>query len=126
MQSEEENKPAHKGLKKGLYAIPTAFTAANIAMGFWLFCLTARISVFQRYDRRKVFDKRQSPSVWQSCSTRWTAECAMTRLRRTRRSLDSWRRLTLESRRSAAIAGHGSTFPFASALRRPTFRCLCI
>jgi CDP-diacylglycerol--serine O-phosphatidyltransferase len=30
----EEKKPAHKGLKKGLYVIPTAFTAANIAMGF--------------------------------------------------------------------------------------------
>src|SRR5687768_4472253 len=30
----EEAKPPHKGLKKGLYAIPTAFTAANIAMGF--------------------------------------------------------------------------------------------
>jgi len=31
---DEENKPAHKGLKKGLYLIPTSFTAANIAMGF--------------------------------------------------------------------------------------------
>jgi CDP-diacylglycerol--serine O-phosphatidyltransferase len=30
----EEKKPAHKGLKKGLYVIPSAFTAANIAMGF--------------------------------------------------------------------------------------------
>lgn len=30
----EEKKPVHKGLKKGLYLIPTAFTAANIAMGF--------------------------------------------------------------------------------------------
>lgn len=30
----EETKPAHKGLKKGLYIIPSAFTAANIAMGF--------------------------------------------------------------------------------------------
>jgi len=30
----EEKKPVHKGLKKGLYVIPTAFTAANIAMGF--------------------------------------------------------------------------------------------
>ena len=30
----EENQPVHKGLKKGLYLIPTAFTAANIAMGF--------------------------------------------------------------------------------------------
>jgi CDP-diacylglycerol--serine O-phosphatidyltransferase len=29
-----ETKPVHKGLKKGLYVIPTAFTAANIAMGF--------------------------------------------------------------------------------------------
>jgi CDP-diacylglycerol--serine O-phosphatidyltransferase len=31
---DEENKPVHKGLKKGLYLIPTAFTAANIGMGF--------------------------------------------------------------------------------------------
>jgi len=30
----EANQPPHKGLKKGLYLIPTAFTAANIAMGF--------------------------------------------------------------------------------------------
>jgi len=29
-----EKKSPHKGLKKGLYLIPTAFTAANIAMGF--------------------------------------------------------------------------------------------
>ncbi len=30
----EEPKTVHKGIKKGLYVIPTAFTAANIAMGF--------------------------------------------------------------------------------------------
>ena len=30
----EEVKPPHKGIKKGLYLIPTAFTAANIGMGF--------------------------------------------------------------------------------------------
>jgi len=30
----ELTKPPHRGLKKGLYLIPTAFTAANIAMGF--------------------------------------------------------------------------------------------
>ncbi len=30
----EQPKPPHRGLKKGLYLIPTAFTAANIAMGF--------------------------------------------------------------------------------------------
>lgn len=30
----EETKPPHRGLKKGLYVIPSAFTAANIAMGF--------------------------------------------------------------------------------------------
>ncbi len=30
----EQNESPHKGLKKGLYLIPTAFTAANIAMGF--------------------------------------------------------------------------------------------
>lgn len=31
---EQPTKPPHRGLKKGLYLIPTAFTAANIAMGF--------------------------------------------------------------------------------------------
>jgi len=30
----EETKPPHKGLKKGLYVIPTMFTAANVGMGF--------------------------------------------------------------------------------------------
>src|SRR5215212_10720507 len=31
---EQDPRPPHKGLKKGLYLIPTAFTAANIGMGF--------------------------------------------------------------------------------------------
>jgi CDP-diacylglycerol---serine O-phosphatidyltransferase len=30
----EEKQTVHKGLKKGLYLLPTSFTAANIAMGF--------------------------------------------------------------------------------------------
>jgi CDP-diacylglycerol--serine O-phosphatidyltransferase len=30
----ENTSPKHRGIKKGLYVIPTAFTAANIAMGF--------------------------------------------------------------------------------------------
>ena len=36
METEETtpDHPPHRGLKKGLYVIPTAFTAANIAMGF--------------------------------------------------------------------------------------------
>lgn len=34
MDNTQEKKPVHKGLKKGLYLIPTLFTAANIAMGF--------------------------------------------------------------------------------------------
>jgi CDP-diacylglycerol--serine O-phosphatidyltransferase len=34
MSEQEENQPVHRGLKKGLYLIPTSFTAANIAMGF--------------------------------------------------------------------------------------------
>ena len=32
--SEDENRPPHRGLKKGLYLIPTLFTAANVAMGY--------------------------------------------------------------------------------------------
>ncbi len=31
----EDEKPPHRGLKKGLYVIPTLFTAANVAMGFF-------------------------------------------------------------------------------------------
>lgn len=34
MAEQEENPVVHKGLKKGLYLIPTSFTAANIGMGF--------------------------------------------------------------------------------------------
>jgi CDP-diacylglycerol--serine O-phosphatidyltransferase len=34
MEETEQAGPPHRGLKKGLYLIPTAFTAANIAMGF--------------------------------------------------------------------------------------------
>ena len=32
--SDSDIKPPHKGLKKGLYVIPTLFTAANVAMGY--------------------------------------------------------------------------------------------
>src|SRR4051812_4844968 len=32
--NDQENRPPHRGLKKGLYVIPTLFTAANIAMGY--------------------------------------------------------------------------------------------
>ena len=30
----DDKKPPHRGLKKGLYVIPTLFTAANVGMGF--------------------------------------------------------------------------------------------
>lgn len=32
--SEDITRPPHRGLKKGLYLIPTLFTAANVAMGY--------------------------------------------------------------------------------------------
>lgn len=34
MDDEINTKPPHRGLKKGLYVIPTLFTAANVAMGY--------------------------------------------------------------------------------------------
>ncbi|MCA1588986.1 MAG: CDP-alcohol phosphatidyltransferase family protein [Acidobacteria bacterium] len=34
MEAKETIKPPHRGLKKGLYVIPTVFTAANVGMGF--------------------------------------------------------------------------------------------
>src|SRR2546423_740921 len=34
MTDEAVKPPPHKGLKNGLYVIPTLFTAANVAMGF--------------------------------------------------------------------------------------------
>ncbi len=32
--AENDDKPPHRGIKKGLYVIPTLFTAANVAMGY--------------------------------------------------------------------------------------------
>ena len=46
---EEEPKHVHRGLKKGLYVIPTAFTAANIGMGF--LAVLYSIRAFQLVDR---------------------------------------------------------------------------
>ena len=34
MDEANDTRPPHKGLKKGLYVIPTLFTAANVAMGY--------------------------------------------------------------------------------------------
>ena len=34
MDDQQDAKPPHRGLKKGLYVIPTLFTAANVAMGY--------------------------------------------------------------------------------------------
>ena len=34
MDEENDKRPPHRGLKKGLYVIPTLFTAANVAMGY--------------------------------------------------------------------------------------------
>jgi CDP-diacylglycerol--serine O-phosphatidyltransferase len=34
MTADETRRPPHRGLKKGLYLIPTLFTAANVAMGY--------------------------------------------------------------------------------------------
>jgi len=34
MAEEQDNRPPHRGLKKGLYVIPTLFTAGNVGMGF--------------------------------------------------------------------------------------------
>ena len=34
MEDKKDTRPPHKGIKKGLYVIPTLFTAANVGMGF--------------------------------------------------------------------------------------------
>lgn len=34
MEDEKDSRPPHRGIKKGLYVIPTLFTAANVGMGF--------------------------------------------------------------------------------------------
>lgn len=34
IEDEHQKTPPHRGLKKGLYVIPTLFTAANVAMGY--------------------------------------------------------------------------------------------
>ena len=35
MSHEDESNPPRRGVKKGLYLVPSAFTAANIGMGFF-------------------------------------------------------------------------------------------
>lgn len=47
-----EPKHVHRGLKKGLYVIPTAFTAANIGMGF--LAVLYSIRAFQLVERDAV------------------------------------------------------------------------
>lgn len=53
----EEKQPVHKGLKKGLYLIPSAFTAANIGMGFLavLSSLHGFQLVYQNADQAAVY-----------------------------------------------------------------------
>ncbi len=34
VEDEKDKQPPHRGIKKGLYVIPTLFTAANVAMGY--------------------------------------------------------------------------------------------
>ncbi len=43
--TDETNKPPHRGIRKGLYVIPTLFTAANVAMGY--FAVLSSIRGFQ-------------------------------------------------------------------------------
>src|SRR5215203_3901132 len=53
----EDTRPPHKGLKKGLYLIPSAFTAANIGMGFLavLSSLHGFQLIFQNPDQSAVY-----------------------------------------------------------------------
>ena len=61
---EEYNKPPHRGLKKGLYLIPSAFTAANIAMGF--LAVLSSVRGFQ-----VIFDEsRTSGDLFRLCRQR--------------------------------------------------------
>ena len=50
----ETKNPERLGLRKGVYLIPSVFTAANIGMGFY--ALLAYISVRTRYRARGVLD----------------------------------------------------------------------
>lgn len=52
MVEQDEPKHVHRGLKKGLYVIPTAFTAANIGMGF--LAVLYSIRAFQIVERDPV------------------------------------------------------------------------
>jgi hypothetical protein len=61
MAETEDERPPHRGLKKGLYVIPTAFTAANIGMGF--LAVLACIHGFQQI--RSTRTKRHVTSITQ-------------------------------------------------------------
>jgi len=59
MAETQEQHEAHKGLKKGLYLIPTSFTAANVAMGFFAVLAALRgfqiVAVDPSPDRQRLF-----------------------------------------------------------------------
>ena len=54
----ESGNPERRGIKKGLYLIPSAFTAANISMGF--FAIMAALRGFQLVDEGNATDLQRA------------------------------------------------------------------
>jgi CDP-diacylglycerol--serine O-phosphatidyltransferase len=55
---QESRNPERRGIKKGLYLIPSAFTAANISMGF--FAVMAALRGFQLVDEGNATDLQRA------------------------------------------------------------------
>jgi CDP-diacylglycerol--serine O-phosphatidyltransferase len=55
---QESGNPERRGIKKGLYLIPSAFTAANISMGF--FAVMASLRGFQLVDEGSAADLQRA------------------------------------------------------------------
>lgn len=59
----ETENPERRGLRKGVYLIPSVFTAANIGMGFYAVMAAVRAFQFVETARRLISFRRLSIST---------------------------------------------------------------
>ena len=65
-ERETSNRPHRRGIKKGLYLVPSAFTAANISMGFY--AVMAALRGFQLINNGNAYDLQRATEFFDNAS----------------------------------------------------------
>jgi len=114
---DEDKQPPHKGLKKGLYLIPTAFTAANIAMGFIavLYSIRGFHLAFSDPSTASWYFDRAAIAIWLAILFD-TLDGRVARMTRTATEigvqfLQTYSRSELPRRRCCTVGRSGQRFP---------------